>query len=201
MLKGIILGSYKNVCVEKLCKKATTLHGSLFPNSMMLCKVVLCMTLTGVECERTFSTQNRLKSKHRASTLSVSVDILMKISICDPSLKDLNPIKTVQLWYAKKNTGKGRHKVSKGAKIRNRYNQIPHLTQDTNGKVTNSQLYITNETQEVSPFPEGDHKAQINRRAQRHKTQDRKKHKSQEYKARMRPSTGLKGSKSASKVC
>ena len=31
-------------------------------------------------------------------------------------------------------------KVSKGAKIRNRYNQIPHLTQDTNGKVTNSQL-------------------------------------------------------------
>ena len=32
-----------------------------------------------------------------------------------------------------------RKKVSNGAKIRNRYNQIPHLTQDTNGKVTNSQ--------------------------------------------------------------
>ena len=30
-------------------------------------------------------------------------------------------------------------KVSKGAKIRNRYNQAPQLTQDTNGKVTNSQ--------------------------------------------------------------
>ena len=29
--------------------------------------------------------------------------------------------------------------VSKGAKIRNRYNQVPRLTQDTNGKVTNSQ--------------------------------------------------------------
>ena len=29
-------------------------------------------------------------------------------------------------------------KVSKGAKIRNRYNQVPHVTQDTNGKVTNS---------------------------------------------------------------
>ena len=28
--------------------------------------------------------------------------------------------------------------VSKVAKIRNRYNQVPHLTQDTNGKVTNS---------------------------------------------------------------
>ena len=29
-------------------------------------------------------------------------------------------------------------KVSKGEKIRNRYNQVQHLTQDTNGKVTNS---------------------------------------------------------------
>ena len=59
-------------------------------------------------------------------------------------------------------------KVSKGAKIRNQYNKVPHLTQDTNGKVTNSQLDITNESQEVSPFPAGDHKAHINRRTQRH---------------------------------
>ena len=59
-------------------------------------------------------------------------------------------------------------KESKGAKIRNRHNQVPHLTQDTNGKVTNSQLDTTNESQEVSPFPAGDHKTHINRRAQRH---------------------------------
>ena len=59
-------------------------------------------------------------------------------------------------------------KVSKGEKIRNLYNQVPHLTQDTNGKVTNSQLDTTNESQEVNPFPAGDHKAHINRRAQRH---------------------------------
>ena len=30
-------------------------------------------------------------------------------------------------------------KVRNRAKIRNRYNQAPHLTQDTNGKVTTSQ--------------------------------------------------------------
>ena len=59
-------------------------------------------------------------------------------------------------------------KLSKGAKIRNQYNQVPHLTQDTNGKVTNSQLDTTNESQEVSHFQAGDHKAHINRRAQRH---------------------------------
>ena len=59
-------------------------------------------------------------------------------------------------------------KVSKGAKIRSRYNQVLHPTQDTNVKVTNSQLDTTNKSQEVSPFPAGDHKAHINRRAQRH---------------------------------
>ena len=58
--------------------------------------------------------------------------------------------------------------VSKGAKIRNRYNQVPHLNQNTNRKVTNSQLDTTDKSQEVSSFPAGNNKAHINRRAQRH---------------------------------
>ena len=57
--------------------------------------------------------------------------------------------------------------MSKGAKIRIQYNQVPHLTQDTNGKVTNSQKDTTNESQEINPFPADDPKAHINRRAQR----------------------------------
>ena len=61
-----------------------------------------------------------------------------------------------------------RHQSNKGCKDQDRYNQVPHLTQDTNGKVTNSQLDTTNESQEVSLFPAADHKAHINRRAQRH---------------------------------
>ena len=73
--------------------------------------------------------------------------------------------------------------VSKGAKIRNRYNQVPHLTQGTNGKVTNSQLDTTNESQEVSPFPAGDHKAHINIRTQihnKHKTEQKHKRSTKE---------------------
>ena len=55
-------------------------------------------------------------------------------------LRDLNSIE--HMWDKlgfKLETS--RIKVSKGAKIRIdtiKYNQIPHLTQDTNGKVTNS---------------------------------------------------------------
>ena len=66
------------------------------------------------------------------------------------------------LWHAAKLVSK----VSKGAKIRNRCNQVP--TQDINGKVTNSQLDTTIESQEVNPFPAGDPKAHLNRRTQRH---------------------------------
>ena len=35
---------------------------------------------------------------------------------------------------------RGDKEVSNGAKIRNRYNQVPHLTQDTNGKKTLNRL-------------------------------------------------------------
>ena len=59
-------------------------------------------------------------------------------------------------------------KVRKRANIRNRYNQAPHLTQETNGEVTTTQLDITNQSQDVSPFLAGDHKASINRRARKH---------------------------------
>ena len=69
-------------------------------------------------------------------------------------------------------------KVSKGAKIRNRYNQVPHMTQDANGKVINLQLDTTNESQDVSPFPAGNLKAHINRRVKRHsKHKTEQKHK------------------------
>ena len=44
--------------------------------------------------------------------------------------------------------------------------------------MTNSQIDTTNESQEVSPFPAGDHKVQLNRRAQRHsKHKTEQKHK------------------------
>ena len=59
-------------------------------------------------------------------------------------------------------------KIRKRAKIRNRYNQAPHLTLGINGKVTASQFDITRESEAVSPFPAGGHKASIDRRAQKH---------------------------------
>ena len=53
--------------------------------------------------------------------------------------------------------------VRKMAKIRNQYNQVPHLTQDTTWESNTTTINITNKSQEVSPFPAGDHKEAKNR--------------------------------------
>ena len=42
-----------------------------------------------------------------------------------------------------------------------------------------------NESQEVNPFPAGDHKAQMNRRAQRHSKHKTEKHKDPQKKYRL----------------
>ena len=48
--------------------------------------------------------------------------------------------------------------------IRNRHNQVPHLAQDTTWESDKqTRKHHTQESQEVSPFPAGDHKATMNR--------------------------------------
>ena len=62
------------------------------------------------------------------------------------------------------------HESKKEGKDQESIKSSPHQTQDTNWKVITSQLDITNESQEVSPFQARDHKASINRRARKHNT-------------------------------
>ena len=62
-------------------------------------------------------------------------------------------------------------KVREKAKFRTRYNQVPHPTQDTMWERDKSTRKChTQESQEASPFPTGDHKSTINRhhRRERH---------------------------------
>ena len=65
-------------------------------------------------------------------------------------------------------------KVRKTAKIRKRYNQVAHLTQDTTWESNKNTINITNKSQEVSPFPSGDLKAAMNRRESIRNTRQKK---------------------------
>ena len=55
--------------------------------------------------------------------------------------------------------------VEREAKIRNRYNQAPHLTQNTIWESDKTpKKHNTQESQEGSPFQAGDHKAARNKK-------------------------------------
>ena len=48
--------------------------------------------------------------------------------------------------------------------MRNQYNQVPYLAQNTSWESDkNTKKHNTQENEEDSPFPEGDHKAASNR--------------------------------------
>ena len=58
----------------------------------------------------------------------------------------------------------GKIKVRKTAKVRNRYNQAPHLTQDITWESDENTIkHHIPEIQEVSSFPADGHKAAMNR--------------------------------------
>ena len=60
------------------------------------------------------------------------------IFLCETVLNTAASFVYFQLLLGEPISEKG-NKVSKGAKIRNRYNQVPHLTQDTNGSTKDPQ--------------------------------------------------------------
>ena len=79
----------------------------------------------------------------KTDKLSINIKIQLfeeKSQIC----REIIELRLFNLYYTP---------VMKAKKIRNRYNQVPHLTQDTNGKVTNLQLDTTNKESRGQPFP------------------------------------------------
>ena len=67
-------------------------------------------------------------------------------------------------------------KIRKEAKIRQRYYQVPHLTQDIIWENNKNTINITNNIHEVRPSPAGDHKAAKNRLKSMRNTKHTKKH-------------------------
>ncbi|KAH3826371.1 hypothetical protein DPMN_128274 [Dreissena polymorpha] len=63
---GMIKGTYKNLSIQDFCMRLVTKHHETCPNMAKLAVIALCMQVTSVECcARSFSTQNRIKSKFR----------------------------------------------------------------------------------------------------------------------------------------
>ena len=90
-----------------------------------------------IDCSN-YKNINNPKSRELLLDYMETNDIIDPFRESNPQLKRYtwrrrNPLKQARLDFF------SHLRVCKGAKIRYRYNQVPHLTQDTNGKVTNSQ--------------------------------------------------------------
>lgn len=101
-LKGMINGAYSSLSTVLLCKRIVLLHSDILPNFAILANIALCMQLTSVDCERSFSTQNRLKSKYRAALGSEKLDILLTISMIGPDVTNFNLEPAITHWLRKK---------------------------------------------------------------------------------------------------
>ena len=101
-LRGMIKGTYSKLSTEHLCKRIILVHQDVLPNCAILASIVLCMQLSSVECERSFSTQNRLKNKFRASLQTEKLDILLTISMLGPPLRNYDPTSSIKQWLRKK---------------------------------------------------------------------------------------------------
>lgn len=107
-LKGMIKGAYSDLDTEQLCKRLILQHKDVMPNVSILASIALCMQLTSVECERSFSIQNKLKSKFRASLKAEKLDCLMKINMVGQSLEKYDPDPAINHWLTKRKRRKRR---------------------------------------------------------------------------------------------
>ncbi len=56
IVKGMILGTYKTLSTQTLCKRVIQLHKDVLPTFSKVCTIALSIAVTSVECERSFST-------------------------------------------------------------------------------------------------------------------------------------------------
>lgn len=94
--KRLVKGTYsdRNI-VEVMCSLMKT---NDLPNLIMLLKCCSVIPMTSVQCERGFSTQNRIKSKARTSIKCKTLDDLMRISEDGPDTKDFDFQCALKKW-------------------------------------------------------------------------------------------------------
>ncbi|XP_053372515.1 zinc finger protein 862-like [Mercenaria mercenaria] len=98
--KRLVKGSHSDSSVvEVLCSLMKT---NDLPNMILLLKCCAVIPMTSVQCERGFSTQNRIKSKARTSMKSKTLDDLMRISEDGPELEKFDFKRALKKWKSAK---------------------------------------------------------------------------------------------------
>mgnify|MGYP000632748156 CR=1 FL=1 len=100
MYKRLVKGSYSKSSVVNVL--SALMKSKDLPNMIMLLKCCVVIPMTSVQCERGFSTQNRIKSKSKTSMKCSTLDDLMPISEDGPALRDFDFSHALAKWKADK---------------------------------------------------------------------------------------------------
>ena len=103
------MGCYKDLSTKALCHRVIQIHESTgLPEFAKLCKIGLCMVVTSVECERSFSTQNRLNDKFQSSLKEENLDLLIAMNMYQVPVGLYDPSNAVLVWLKDKKRRKKR---------------------------------------------------------------------------------------------
>ncbi|XP_052214068.1 zinc finger protein 862-like [Dreissena polymorpha] len=107
-IKAMLTGCYKHLSLKDFCKKVIIKHTDTHPNFAKVAQIGMVMQVISVECERSFSAQNRIKTKYRAALKDESLEALLTVNLLGPTVANFKPIKCVQTWLRRKRRRKER---------------------------------------------------------------------------------------------
>ncbi|KAK3084326.1 hypothetical protein FSP39_011612 [Pinctada imbricata] len=101
--KRLVVGTFPSASFREICHHMDMTYSEVMPNMAKLLKCCIVLPVSSAQCERGFSTQNRIKSRLRTTLNNASINDLMRISE-DGSHTDSFDFKmALKMWKEEKN--------------------------------------------------------------------------------------------------
>ncbi|XP_069110057.1 uncharacterized protein [Argopecten irradians] len=102
LMKVLVKGEFSDKTFTSLWRLFLTKepYSDTYQNVLMLVKIMLCLPVSSAQCERTFSTMNRIKTDVRSSLNITTLEDLIRISGEGPDILDFDPKSAVQKWLS-----------------------------------------------------------------------------------------------------
>jgi hypothetical protein len=100
--KMITINNFSSNNIEVLLPLLIQNYNDIFPNIIKLIQIVYCILFSSVECERSFSRQNKIKTKDRNLLTTDTLDMLMRIFLEGPKSKNFNYTRVFTIWSNQK---------------------------------------------------------------------------------------------------
>ncbi len=82
--KMIVTNSFSSNDIEIILPLLIQDYSDIFSNIIKLIQIIYCIPFSSVECKRSFSRQNKIKTKDRNLLATNTLDMLMRISLKGP---------------------------------------------------------------------------------------------------------------------